>query len=113
MGEREVAAPMSKAYFTVRVQLTDAALRDRFDRWYELDHLPQAAHAFGAEKAWRFWSADQAVHVAVYQFADLAAARQGTRAAILGSLVADFDATWPTGTTRSRDYLELAGAWLP
>jgi hypothetical protein len=105
---------MSKAYFIVRVELTDAALRDRFNRWYDTDHLPQAAIAFGAEKAWRFWNrGDPAVHIAVYQFADLAAARHGTRPEIIGPLVADFDTAWPTGTTRSRDYLELAGAWTP
>jgi hypothetical protein len=41
------------------------------------------------------------------------AAKSGTRAEIIGPLIEDVDATWPTGTTRTRDYLELAGAWEP
>ena len=105
---------MAKAYFMVRATLTDPALRARFDRWYEVEHLPEAAAAFGAEKAWRCWSAsDPPVHLAVYCFADLAAARHATRPEIIAPLVAEFDRTFPTGTTRTRDYFELAGEWQP
>lgn len=100
------------AWFMVRAVVADATLRSRFDRWYEEEHLPEAAAAFGAEKAWRCWSrTDPAVHIAFYQFPDLVAAENGTRAEILGPLVADFDATWPSGVSRARDYLELAGEW--
>lgn len=100
------------AWFMVRAVVADATLRGRFDRWYEQDHLPEAAAAFGADRAWRCWSrTDPAVHVAFYEFSDLAAAENGTRADILKPLIDDFDATWPSGVTRTRDYLELAGEW--
>jgi hypothetical protein len=106
--------PESKAYFMVRVQVTDAALRERFDRWYADEHLPEAAAAFGAERACRFWSrSDPAVHIALYGFPSLAAAQHGTRAEVIAPLIAEFDRSWPSGTSRSRDYLELAGEWTP
>ena len=78
------------------------------------DHLPWAGRAFGAARAQRYWSrSDPAVHIALYEFTDLAAARHATRAEVMAPLIADFDKSWPTGTSRSRDYIELAGEWLP
>ncbi len=104
---------MAKGYFMVRAQVEEP-LRARFDRWYADDHLPWAAKAFGALRASRYWShSDPPVHVALYEFPDLATARHATRPEVMAPLVADFDKTWPTGTSRSRDYLELAGEWLP
>ncbi len=100
---------MAKAYLMVRVQLTDPGLRERFDRWYRDEHLPDALKAFRAEAASRYWSpAEPPIHVALYQFADLTAARHATRPEVIGPLVAEFDRNFPTGTVRSRDLLELA-----
>jgi hypothetical protein len=66
--------PMPAAYFVVRATVTDAAKRDAFDAWYRAEHLPDAVKAFGAKKAWRFWSvSDPALHQASYEFADQAA----------------------------------------
>jgi hypothetical protein len=105
---------MAKAYFMVRATLTDPSLRDRFDRWYRDEHLPDAARAFGAERAWRGWSqSDPPVHLAVYCFPDLATARHATRAEVIAPLVAEFDRCFPTGTTRTREYLKVAGEWQP
>ena len=68
----------SKAYFMVRAVVGDAALRQRFDRWYEDEHLPEAGDAFGCDEAMRFWSrTDPSVHLAMYGFRDLAAAERG------------------------------------
>lgn len=65
---------MPAAYFVVRATVTDAAKRDAFDAWYRAEHLPDAVKAFGAKKAWRFWSvSDPALHQASYEFADQAA----------------------------------------
>ena len=99
---------MAKAYLMVRVQVPDAGLREGFDAWYRDDHLPWAKKAFGAERAVRFWSrSDPALHVAVYQFPDLATAQHATRAEVIAPLVADFDKVWPTIKNRTRDYLEM------
>ena len=65
---------MQSAYFVVRAIVADPAKRKAFDKWYQTEHLPDAAKSFGVIKAWRFWSlSDPAVHQATYQFADEAA----------------------------------------
>ena len=47
---------MAAAYLMVRAVLSEPADRPRFDRWYETEHLPDAAAAFEARHAWRCWS---------------------------------------------------------
>ncbi len=52
------------------------------------------------------WSARQpGVHYAVYRFADLAAADAALNAASFKALVADFDRSWQSGVTGTRDVL--------
>jgi hypothetical protein len=52
-------------YIVVRTTIADPAQRAAFDTWYAQEHLPDAVKAFGAQKAWRFWSeTDPAVHQA-------------------------------------------------
>lgn len=99
---------MPKTYFIVRAAVEEG-LREKFDRWYSTDHLRWALKDFKAEKAWRFWSTvDRGVHYAVYQFADEAQLQAAMREEVLKPLIADFDKSWPTGVTRSRDLLTLA-----
>ena len=94
------------ACLMVRAEVAEAA-RAGFDRWYEAEHLPQAKAAFGATAAWRGWSAvSPGIHIAFYEFPDLAGAR-----AILGSdamkaMIAEFDRTWPGVPGRSREIVE-------
>jgi hypothetical protein len=58
---------MAPAFFVVRATVSDPAQRKAFDEWYHREHLPDAAKAFGAAKAWRFWSlTDPATHQATY-----------------------------------------------
>jgi hypothetical protein len=99
---------MPKAYFMVRA-VVDGPLRQKFDSWYSSHHLPMALADFKAEKAWRFWSAvDPNVHYAVYRFADEAKLKAAMKDEILKPLIADFDKSWPSGVTRTRDLLNLA-----
>jgi hypothetical protein len=99
---------MPKAYLMVRA-VVEERLRQEFDHWYATDHLPNDIEAFKAEKAWRFWSTlDPAVHYAVYQFADEAKLKAAMRDDIVRPLAAEFDKSWPSGVTRSRDLLALA-----
>jgi len=94
-------------FFIVRATVSDPAQRAAFDSWYRDDHLPWAIKAFGAQKAWRFWSeTDPGVHIAQYQFADRAALDRGTAPAIIKPLVADFDRVWP-GIPRTREIMTL------
>ena len=98
---------MPKALFTVRATIADPAKRAAFDDWYRNEHLPQAVKAFGAEKAWRVWSAtDPSTHQATYQFADRAALDRAVNSNVMKGLVADFDRDWP-GIPRTREILTL------
>jgi hypothetical protein len=99
---------MPQAYFVVRATVTDSAKRQAFDAWYSREHMPDAIKAFGAEKAWRFWSlSDPSLHQATYQFADQASLDRAVNGADLKRLVADFNRDWPD-VTRTRELLVLA-----
>ncbi|MFO1352995.1 MAG: hypothetical protein U1F68_20905 [Gammaproteobacteria bacterium] len=51
------------AYFIVRAELVDTAVKNDFDRWYQEEHLADARQAFKAKRAFRGWSqVDPAVH---------------------------------------------------
>ena len=98
---------MAKALFVVRAVVIEP-LRQKFDQWYSSHHLPMALDAFKAEKGWRFWSvAEDGVHYAAYQFADMARLQAALKADSFKDLIADFDAAWPSGVSRTRDMLDL------
>ncbi len=106
-GTEEKQMP-DKAFFVVRATVADTSLRARLDRWYSTDHLPWAVRVFQAEKAWRLWSdRDPSVHVAVYQFADKGRLEAALQSEDFKALVADFDRSWPSGITRTRELLTL------
>jgi hypothetical protein len=84
-----------------------ADLRDRFDRWYHTEHLPDALAAFGAQEATRYWSTtDDNVHFAIYRFDDIEHLNDVMNGPILADLVAEFDRNWPDGITRTREVLD-------
>ncbi|MBV8890038.1 MAG: hypothetical protein JO305_10260 [Alphaproteobacteria bacterium] len=99
---------MGRAWLAVRAEVPEAE-RARFDHWYETDHLPWALRTFEARRGWRCWDRnDPALHIAFYEFDDVAQAR-----AVLGSdrvkpLVADFDRVWGDRVPRRRELLEIA-----
>jgi hypothetical protein len=98
---------LAKAYVAVRAEVP-AADRERFDRWYETDHLPWALRAFAARRAWRCWSrSDPAVHVAFYEFDSVEAAEAATAPENIAPLVADFDRVWGDRITRRRAILDV------
>jgi hypothetical protein len=99
---------MSAAFFVVRATVKDAAKRKAFDKWYQTEHLPDAAKSFGVVKAWRFWSlTDPSLHQATYQFADEASLDRAMKGEDLKRLVADFNRDWPD-VTRTRETFVLA-----
>ena len=98
---------MPKSFFLVRA-VVEERLRDQFERWYTQDHLPFALDVFKCEKAWRFWSEVEAgVHYAVYQFTDKGALDAALASEGFKGMVADFNASWPEGVTRTRDIVTL------
>jgi hypothetical protein len=99
---------MAKTYFVVRATVADAAKRAAFDEWYHREHLPDAAKAFGASKAWRFWSlTDPSLHEAMYEFTDQAALDGAMNGEAMKTLVAEFNRAWPE-VKRSRESFVLA-----
>jgi hypothetical protein len=99
---------MPAAFFVVRATVSDPAKRAGFDRWYQNEHLPDAAKSWGVKKAWRFWSlSDPAVHQATYQFDDEASLDRAMKGEDLKRLIADFNRDWPD-ISRTRDTFVLA-----
>ena len=99
---------MPSVYFVVRATVADPAQRGAFDAWYHREHMPDAAKAFGAKKAWRFWSVSEpSLHQATYEFADQSALDRAMSGAALKALVAEFDRAWPD-VTRTREVFVLA-----
>jgi hypothetical protein len=95
------------AYLIVRAEVSTAD-RDAFDRWYETEHLPDARAAFKARAAWRGWSdVTPGVHIAFYEFPDLAAARAVTASDAIKALIAEFDRVWQGRVQRSREVIEV------
>lgn len=102
---------MAKTFFLVRVVIAPH-LRDKFDHWHSAHHLPLVIEAFKPEKAWRFWSAaEEGVFYAVFRFRDKAACDAALAPPVLNAVIADFNAAWPEGVTRTRDILTLVEEW--
>lgn len=96
------------AVFMVRAQIAGEDMKQAFDRWYGDEHLPDALKAFKAQRAWRGWSADDAlIHYAWYEFKDLASAQAIAGSEELKRLVADFDRAWGKRVLRSRDFISI------
>ena len=101
---------MATAHLIVRATLADPADQQKFDHWYQTEHLPDAVKIFKARRAWRSWSkTNPLVHIAFYEFSDLdqAEAIQGSLA--LSVLIAEFDRAWGTRVSRTREVIEIAG----
>lgn len=104
---------MAAAFFVVRATVTDPARRQAFDAWYSREHLPDAVKSFGAVKAWRYWSqSEPSLHIAMYQFLDIAARDRALEGSELNRLIADFNRDWPD-VTRTRELLVLAEEFAP
>jgi hypothetical protein len=96
------------AWFMVRAQVVDPSVKDAFDKWYQDEHLPEAMTTFGARSAWRGWSdMDPSVHLAVYEFDDIAQVRAIPGSAGLKDLVAEFDRAWGKKVLRTREAVRV------
>lgn len=97
------------ACFIVRAQVADPVDRDEFDRWYQDEHLPDALETFNARRAWRGWSeVEPLVHLAFYEFEDLAGAQAILDSDGLKELVKEFDRLWQGRVTRTRELVATA-----
>ena len=94
------------AFLIVRAEV-DPSVRDAFDAWYRDEHLPDAVEVFSAVGAWRGWSdVDDTVHMAFYEFANLADVNRAMASDALKRLIAEFDRNWQGRVTRTREVVE-------
>lgn len=98
------------AYLIVRADV-DPSVKEQFDTWYEAEHLPDAMKTFSAVSAKRGWSeVDENVHIALYEFPSMDAARAVMNSDALKGLIAEFDRHWEGQVTRSREFFEVLQA---
>ncbi len=95
------------AFLIVRAEV-DPAVRDAFDSWYQNEHLPEAVKIFRATGARRGWSdVDANVHIAFYEFVDLADVNRVMASDALKQMIGEFDRHWRGKVTRTREVVEL------
>ena len=98
------------AFLIVRAEV-DPSVRDAFDTWYQDEHLPDAVKSFSAAGAWRGWSnVDDNVHIAFYEFADLAEVNAVMASDALKRMISEFDRHWQGKVTRTREVVESVQA---
>ena len=96
------------AYLIVRAEVPEAD-HDAFDKWYETEHLPDAFRDFKALSAKRGWSAvEPGIHIAFYEFPDLAAANAIMESDVIKGMIAEFDRCWQDRVKRTREVVEFA-----
>ena len=99
---------VAKALLIVRAEVADPADCPHFDRWYDDEHLRDAATTFQADRAWRSWSKiNPASHCAFYEFSEVAAAHAALQSEGAKLLIAKFDQVWGKRVTRTRDIVEV------
>jgi len=95
------------AFLIVRAEVPEAD-REAFDRWYQNEHLPDAVKAFKSISAERGWSdVDPGVHMAFYEFEDLARVRAVASSDAIKDMIKEFDRNWQDRVQRSREILEI------
>ena len=96
------------AYLIVRAEV-DPSIHDAFETWYQNEHMPDAHKAFKTVGAKRGWSrVDDNVHIAFYEFPDLAAAEALMSSDTLKSFIAEFDRNWGDKVIRTREVVEFS-----
>ena len=95
------------AYLIVRAAV-DEESRTAFDAWYASEHLPDALRDFNGVSAMRGWSeVEPGIHLAFYEFPDLAAANKLLASDLMKDFIKEFDRHWAGKVTRTREVFEV------
>ena len=95
------------AYLIVRAEVEKES-RDKFDHWYETEHLPDALREFKAVSAMRGWSDIEAnVHLAFYECPDLPTLNNLLSSDLMKEFIKEFDSHWAGKVTRTREVFEI------
>ena len=95
------------AYLIVRADVEEAS-REKFDLWYEAEHLPDALRDFRAVSAMRGWSdIERGIHLAFYEFPDLNTANNLLSSDLMKTFIKEFGRHWAGKATRTREVFEV------
>jgi hypothetical protein len=96
------------AFVLVRSAVTNPDDRNAFDHWYHTDHIPLVfSKIANVNHAWRFWSkSDPAVHYTLSEFSNTSELQRATSSEAFKYIVAEYDRSWGSRVTRTRDILE-------
>jgi hypothetical protein len=96
------------AYALIRSVVANPDDRQKFDHWYETDHFPLVfSKVDNLLRGWRFWSrTDPAVHYSVGEFATMSELQRAVASDGFKHIVGDYDRTWGSAVTRTRDFIE-------
>ena len=81
--------------------------REKFDNWYEKEHLIEAREAFMAKSAKRGWIKDSNFHLAIYEFKNSRDAEKAINSKNLENLIKKFDQKWENKVHRTRELTEF------
>ena len=81
--------------------------REKFDNWYEKEHLSEAKEAFMANSAKRGWMKDSNFHLAIYEFKNSKDAEKAINSKNLENLIKKFDQKWEKKVHRTRELTEF------
>jgi len=81
--------------------------REKFDNWYEKEHLSEARQAFMAKSAKRGWIKDSNFHLAIYEFKNIKDAEKVINSKNLDNLIKKFNQKWENKVHRTRELTEF------
>jgi len=96
------------AFLIVRAEVEEGSW-EKFDEWYETEHLPDALREFDSMSAMRGWSdVDAGVHLAFYEFPDLNAAHALLKSDLMKDFIKEFDRHWKGKVVRTREVFSVS-----
>ena len=96
------------AFLIVRAEVEEGSW-EKFDEWYETEHLPDALREFDSMSAMRGWSdVDAGVHLAFYEFPDLNAAHALLKSDLMKDFIKEFDRRWKGKVARTREVFSVS-----
>ena len=95
------------AYLIVKSD-TSLVNREKFDDWYQVEHLNEANKVLMSLNAKRAWIKGTKFHLAIYKFKNKKDAEKAISSEGLKMLIQKFDDKWNYKVKRTRELLELS-----
>ena len=95
------------AYLIVKSD-TSLVNQEKFDEWYQVEHLNEANKVLMSLNAKRAWIKGTKFHLAIYKFKNKKDAEKAISSEGLKMLIQKFDDKWNYKVKRTRELLELS-----